>query len=288
MIIEHIGYGYDYDTEKNILIGKTEISNYGFFSTFTLLLTAIMITYKRFHKLPEDIDGTNLLRNLCRENGYDMYKHFFHINKESVIDLEYNMPVPFTNDDQHTVYEEKYTKYYCEFYKKYFNLNENVVNKINFMKEKYNIDSENTVSIVYRGTDKWTDFGGFNHISPGLYLRLAREIKENNPGIDVLIQSESSSVNRIFRESIGAKEISETLTSKIDGTPIFLYLQENKLEWAEYYVACVMLHSKSKILVTYTGNTSFFLYLNRGTTKNMYQEPTFKTNDNKEFFIHEN
>jgi len=287
MIVERIGYGYDYDTVKNLLIGREDIGGYGFFSTFTLMLTAIMLTYKKFKKVPVDIDGSNLLRHLCSENGYDMYKHFFHIDKNVLIDLEYEMPVPFTNDDQHTIYQEKYSKYYSKFYEKFFSLNENILKKIEEIKTKYDINSENTLSIVYRGTDKWTDFGGFNHISPGMYLRLSREIKESNENIDVIIQSESDFVNNIFYSSLGAKYITETLTSKVDGTPLFLYLNENKLEWSEYYVASIIIHSKSKFLITYTGNSSFFLYLNRGTTKNMYQEITFTKNDYNEFFSYE-
>jgi hypothetical protein len=287
MIIERVGYGYDYDTVKNILIGRKDIEGYGFFSTFTLLLSAIMYTYKKFKKIPNDIDGRNLLRNLCSQEGYDMYKHFFHIDKDFVINLEHEMPVPFTNDDQHTIYEEKYSKYYCEFYKKFFSLNHNISEKIEKIVKKYNINSDNTLSVVYRGTDKWTDFGGFNHVSPGIYLKLAREIKENNPNINVLIQSESDFINNVFHSSLGANHITETLTSKVDGTPLFLYLNENKLEWAEYYVACIMIHSKSKFLITYTGNSSFFLYLNRGTTKNMYQEITFTKNNYDDFFVYE-
>lgn len=285
MIHEHITYGYDYDTEKNILYGRKEISDYGFFSTFTLLITALMGTYNKYKKLPVDIDGTKLLRHLCKEDGYDMYKHFFHINSDVNIDFDTPMPVPYTNDDQHTVYRNEDVVYYSSFYKKYFNINKNISDKIDFILDKYKIDSENTISIVYRGTDKWTDFGGFNHISPGLYFRIAKELREKNPNMKILIQSESESVNRIFHQGLGSIQIEETLTSKIDGIPIFLYLENEKLNWAEYYVAALMIHSKSKILITYTGNSSFFLFLNRGTTENMYQEITFTKNNFEDFFV---
>jgi hypothetical protein len=288
MIHENIMYGYDYDYDNNILIGRNEISNYGFFSTFTLLITAIMGTYNKYKKLPHDIDGRKLLRNLSQDPNKDMYKHFFHIKEDVDIEFDTPMPVPYTNDDQHTVYSEKYINYYVKFFLKYFEINDNIKNKINELVEKYSIIPENTISVIYRGTDKWTDMGGFNHISPALYMRLTKKLKEETPQYDVFIQSESSGINKVFNEAFGSKSIQETLVSTKDGLPLFLHLDKNKLEWSEYYVASLIIHSKSKILITYTGNSSFFVYLSRGTTKNMYQEITFTKNNYEDFFVKNN
>jgi hypothetical protein len=83
---------------------------------------------------------------------------------------------------------------------------------------------------------------------------------------------------------LGSKVINETLVSNRDDYPLFLHLQENKLEWSENYVAALFLHSKSKYLITYTGNSAFFLYLSRGTTNNLYQEITFTNNNYDDFF----
>lgn len=288
MIDENITYGYDYDLDNNILIGRSDISNYGFFSTFTLLITALMGTYNKYKKLPSDIDGKKLLRHLSSDPTKDMYKHFFHINQTTDINFETPMPVPFTNDDQHTVYSEKNINYYSKFFSRYFEINENIKNKVDELLKKYSIDSENTISIIYRSTDKWTDMGGFNHISPALYMRLTRKLKEENPHYKVFIQSESTGINRVFHEAFGANSIAETLTSSREDLPLFLHLKENKIEWAEYYVASLIVHSKSKILITYTGNSSFFTYLSRGTTNGMYQEITFTKNNYEDFFVKNN
>ena len=129
--------------------------------------------------------------------------------------------------------------------------------------------------------------GGFNYISPALYLRLTRKLKEENPDFEVLIQSESDGINTIFHQAFGSTFIEETLTSKKDGLPIFLHLDENKMEWSENYVAALLVHSKSNKLITYTGNSAFFVYLCRGTTKGMYQEKTFMNNNFDDFFTKE-
>lgn len=281
-------YGYDYDIENNIIIGRKDISNYGFFSTFTLLITAIMGVYNRYKKIPIDIDGTNLLRHLSKDPEKDMYKHFFHIDTNVNINFETPMPVPICNDDQHTLYSESNIQFYKEFYKRFFNPNTNILDKIKLIQEKYLYDPEKSISVIYRSTDKWTDMGGFNHISPALYFRQTRKLKEENPDYTVLIQSESDGINLMFHQAFGATFIQETLTSNNDGLPLFLHLEENKLDWAENYVAALLVHSKSKKLITYTGNSAFFIYLSRGTTKGMYQEKTFMNNNFEDFFTTEN
>lgn len=284
MIHENIMYGYDYNTETGELVGREYIGNYGFFSTFTLLLSAIMGTYNHYGELVKSIDGRKLLNNLNKDESYDMYSHFFHIDESVEINFDRPMPVPLTNDDQHSVYRESYANHYCSFFKRYFNLNDNIQSKIEGFKTKYNIVSENTISVVYRSTDKWTDMGGFNHVSPALYFRLTKELRTQNPNFNIFIQSESKGINRVFREGVNANFIEETLVSDREDLPVFLHLKEDKLEWSENYVAALFLHSKSKYLITYTGNSAFFLYLSRGTTNNLYQEITFTNNNFDDFF----
>jgi hypothetical protein len=285
MIYEHdkISFGYDYDNEKNILIGRNDIKDAGFFSTFTLMICAIMTVYEKFHRLPDDIDGTSLLKQLDKNGGYDMYHHFFNMNKTINIPFD-SFPFKPDPNEHHTIYTEEKIKYFKPFFDRYFNLNDNVISKIHFLKEKYKIESEKTISIIYRDTDKWIDFGGFNYVSAGPYMRIGREILTNNPDYRVLIQTENDGVKHHMGNGIRATFIDETLTSETSISPIFNHYKGNKMEWSEYYVAALWIHSKSNYLITYTGNSAFFLYLNRGTTKNMIQEITFTKNYN-DFFI---
>lgn len=281
---EEIGYGYDYDLTNNILIGNSKIAEYGFFSTFSLMFIALLNVYRKYNKSVNDIDGRFLLKHIKGEIP-DMYKHFFSIDSEFQINFDSKkIDFPIDQNEHHTIYSEKKIFFYNQIFKKYFKLTPNIEYKIKFLTEKYNIISENSVSVVYRDTDKWTDFGGFNHISPAFYCRIARNIKTETPDIQVLIQTENEGVKKFLMEGLGAKSIEETLTSD-KSIPLFLYLKEKKLEWAEYYVASLWIHAKSKYLITYTGNSGFFLYLIRGTTKNLYQEITFTKNNEMEFFV---
>jgi hypothetical protein len=289
MIHENILYGYDYDSEKNILIGREDIKDYGFFSTFTLMITSLMVVYKKFKITPIEIDGKFLLRKLKQESDIDMYHYFFHIDESVNINFDEELPVPFSPDDQHTIYSEKYIKYYQQFFKKYFNVNDNIQNKIKILQEKYNVNQENTISVIYRDSDKWTDMGGFNYISAGAYLRKCRELFEadgNRPKI--LIQSENTGVIKTFGEAFDTSFFNETsLGNSSEIYPPIPIDDDKKLEWSEYYVASLWIHSKCKYVITYTGNSAFFVYLNRGTTNNLIQEITF-IKDYNEFFVKNN
>ena len=107
MIHENITYGYDYNTETGELVGRTDISNYGFFSTFTLLITAIMAVYNHYGELVKSINGNNLLKHLNTDYSYDMYSHFFHIDENAFVSTNANAFVStdvnaFVNDDENT------------------------------------------------------------------------------------------------------------------------------------------------------------------------------------------
>jgi hypothetical protein len=290
MIDENILYGYDYDVVNNTLIGRPDIKDYGFFSTFTLMLTSLMVVYKKYKKTPSKIDGNNLLRKLKNDSDTDMYHHFFHIDEELDINFDdIEIPVPFSPDDQHTIYSEKYSKYYNVFFKKYFNVNQNIQDKIDELTKKYDVDLDNSISVIYRDSDKWTDMGGFNYISAGGYFRKCKEIFENDGNRPkVLIQSENTGVISTFHQAFGSTFFTETSLGNSSEIYPPIPLDDNKkIEWSEYYIASLWVHSKCKYVITYTGNSGFFIYLNRGTTKNLTQEITFTKNYN-EFFVTNN
>ena len=286
MIHENIGYGYKFDDETKTIIGGEHIKDYGFFSTFTLMLVSIINVYKDLDMIVENVDGRNLLKHLRQDEDIDMFHHFFNINKDYVNDIDKSQIHKDLNlNEQHTIYKEENIKTFKPFFEKYFNLNDRVVGVIDNLKSKYGVDSEKSISVIYRDSDKWTDLGGFNYISPAFYFRIAKKLKTENPDYKVLIQTENPGIKRVFREAFQATSIDETLTSVTGEYPTFLTLRENKLNWADAYVAALWIHSKSKYLITYTGNSGFFVYLSRGTTKNMYQEITFTKNDENEFFV---
>lgn len=290
MIHPNVLYGFDYDDESNTLIAKDWIKDYGFFSTFTLMITSLMAVYKKFGVLVENIDSRNALHLLKRDVplDYDIYSHFFKIKKDVVLPQDFDMSkFDFGPNQHHTIYKESHLKYFLPFVQKYFSLSDNTKRKCEEFKAKYNLHSEKIISVVFRGTDKWTDMGGFNCVSAAAYLRLAGEIKTENPECTMVIQTEDVIVKKYFEQKYKAIFLQETRTAQTNATAPLLHFNDNILEWATNYTAALFLHSQSKYLVTYTGNSAFFLYLLRGSTKNLYQEKTFQMS-HTDFFISNN
>ena len=155
--------------------------------------------------------------------------------------------------------------------------------------KKYQVDITNSISIIYRDSDKWTDMGGFNYISAGGYFRKCNSII--NSEVDrpkVIIQSENQGVIKTFEQAFGSVFFTETsLGNSSEIYPPIPIDDHRKLEWSEYYIASLWILSKCKHVITYTGNSSFFVYLNRGTTKNLTQEITF-TKNFEDFFVTNN
>ena len=103
-----------------------------------------MTVYKIFNRFPADIDGKDILSKLNLNHDIsDMYHHFFNINEKIEINFDEELPVPTTPEEHHTIYAEKNIKYFKPFFNRYFNLNNNIHNKIEFLKSKYNVNSDN-------------------------------------------------------------------------------------------------------------------------------------------------
>lgn len=285
MIHKNISYGYDFDQETNTLVANSHIENYGFFSTFTLMLSAIINTYRIYNVLP-NIDGSNILRNLQQEDGKDMYSCFFETDHSVEINVDKNLleTVSIYPDMHHDIYNQKNLDYILPFFKRYFKINHVVEWKLNQLIGKYNVKSDDSLSVIIRGTDKWTDFGGIVTIGPGAYVRIAEQLVKENPGTKVLLQTEHGDVVNVCQHKFPMTFFEETKTTTSSSIPIFFSDIENKLDWAEWYVAALWLHARSKYVVTYSGNSAFFVCLARGSTQNFYQDISFKIPP-EEFFI---
>jgi len=274
MIHEHVSYGYDYNDETNTLTANPAIGHYGFFSTFTLLFTSIIATYKKFNKLPQ-IDGRNILKHLNTDENKDMYRHFFETDESVQISFGDELKI-YHPDIHQMIYADDDAKYFKPFFDRYFKLNHHINWKLNRLIEQYSVDSKNSISLIIRGSDKWTDFGGIATAGPGAFIRMAEKLVQENPGSKVLLQTEHDDIINFCRHKFPMSVFEETKTTTNPSVPIFLTNVENKLDWAEWYVAALWLHARSKYVITYSGNSALFVFLVRGSTQNLYQEIAFK------------
>ena len=186
-------------------------------------------------------------------------------------------------DNHHIIYSDEGLKKLQPFFKKYFSLNEETNNVKLSLEDKYDIKDRHRISTIYRGSDKWTDFGGFNSLGPAAYLRLTEKIFEADKTLKVLIQTEDKRVSTWFCNRFHGKFIEETDIGDVEHNrdPI---PKEDKLIWLRNYVASLYIHGESEHVVTYTGNSGYFIALIKGGTENLHQEITF-TKGHEDFFV---
>lgn len=268
-------FGYYYYPEENKIESMDIIKNYGLFSTFTLLLSTITIVHRDYKVLPNKFDLSNALYKFKEDKSIDIYKMLFKTDDNVKIDdIE-----PMGPNHHHEIYTDEKIKKLYPYIRRYFNLSDEVCEIKNKLIEKYELKDKEFLSVIYRGTDQFTDRGGFISVNCSAYEKLAKNIISNIEPKDrnILIQSEEPRVVNYFRNSLGAKFIEETDIGQIgnNDSPIPL---KNVETWIKYYVASIHIHSKSKTLITYTGNSGFFTTLFRGSMENVYQETTFKLN----------
>tara|TARA_R110000803_G_scaffold210726_2_gene283435 strand:- start:298 stop:1146 length:849 start_codon:yes stop_codon:yes gene_type:complete len=272
-------FGYYYYPDENKVEASSKISEYGLFSTFTLLLAAITIIHRDYKKLPSKFNLKKAMMMFKTDKDEDLYKTLFKIDET----VEILNITPTGADSHHEVYSEERITGLYPYIKRYFSLSDEVEDIKEKLKKKYDIVDKDYISIIYRGTDHFTDRGGMMSVNCAAYKQIVKQLITPIPIEDrnVLIQSEEPRVRDFFND-YGAKFINETCIGKVGDLdkPI---PKENKDLWIKNYIAAIYIHSQSKNLLTYTGNSGFFATAFRGTTKGVYQETTFKMD--KELFF---
>ena len=137
------------------------------------------------------------------------------------------------------------------------------------IKEKYNIDFENTAFIYFRGTDKKTELHGAEAED---YLNQLNPILKSNPGLKVLLQTDdlqfSQTFQSLFKESL--EVLNELpLLAGMDG--FHNVVSENKFNSSIDFFAIVLLMSQCKYIVFNTSNVSFWATLYRGHADGVIQ-----------------
>jgi len=277
------GFGFYYYPDENRLEPIEGANSWGLFSTFNILLSNITLVHRSYSKLPEKIDLKNGLSNFKSNKENDLYGKLFKI------DDSINIPQPYTcgPDEHHTLYTDKLVKGLQPYIKKYFNLSDELVEIKNKLLRKYNLLNQDYISVIFRGTDQFTDRGGRISVNCVPYDRIAKSLITDIPEEDrrLIIQSEEPRVVNHFKHLLGAMHIEETDIGTIG--PLGLPIPTSNLdEWVKYYVVSIYIHSQAKSLITYTGNSGFFATLFRGNLNGVYQESAFTLEP--EFFFKKN
>ena len=255
---------------KNLILKIKHNKTAGFFSNCSVRLAKIIDFFNSENKLPEHIDSSKQFRNY-KENvddqKEDLAKYFFEENqtKEVFLRCDYSVAIQF--QDYKKINFDKITP----FVRTFFSPSIIIRNVIETLEKKYTIDHDNTCSVYYRGNDKASETGLAEYEQ---FFNKADEILQKNPHIKFLIQTDELEFSEAFKQrfpnSFWFDELS--MINHDSNSSVHHSLPRNKRkEHASYFLAAILIMSKTKHIITYSGNCGLWTVLYRGHSENVYQ-----------------
>lgn len=243
----------------------------GFFSNCTVLLTQIIKFFVKNKKLPSSIDSSSQFCNYKKnENDIkeDLTKYFFEEQTTFESDFE---ECHFNVNAQFQKYKDINFKSIIPYVYRFFSPSKIVKDIIQTLEEKYTLDYENLCSVYYRGNDKTTETLIADYKE---FFKKAEEILQKNCNLRFLIQTDEIEFCTEFKKKFPNSLFFEEL-SMINHDPSssihYSIPRGNRKEHASYFLAAIIIVSKTKHVITYSGNCGLWAILYRGNAKNVHQ-----------------
>lgn len=246
--------------------------NAGFFSCCSVRLHELIKFFNHHKREPANLDIKHQFsgyRINPADINEDVNSLFFKLpdNEEILFKREV--------DYDHGYQFEPYSKFDFEgimpFIKKYFTPSGAVLEFINQIKQKYNINFETTIGVYYRGNDKCTETGIGAYEE---YFNKCDEVVRQNPNAVFLVQTDELEFRDLFSFKFKNSFFVEELPVASKNTSIAMH---NLLESHDRpklgirILGITYLLSKSKCLITHSGNCGEWAIFYRGNTDNVYQ-----------------
>ena len=245
--------------------------NSGFFSCCSIKLFDIVEFLRITNKYPKSVDSSQMFsiykNNKNRDISYDYFENYNNIKVKKMkimSELCFN-PLINTGNYSHIDYEKL-----NPIIKKYFYPSKRVLEKVNFLKNKYSIITDNCIAVYYRGTDKRkeTTIGSFDDFFYGI-----KKVIDQNQTKSIIIQSDALDfIDFIKKKNLrNTIFISENVCSRTnlgihnEQTPSQNYNQMFNL------FATFLILSDCKYIVCNSGNCSLWMMLFRGNNNNTLQ-----------------
>jgi hypothetical protein len=263
-----------YKVENNNIIIHTNTG--GFFSCSSIRLEAIIDYYNKNKKVPDSIDSTIQYDyyKINTDRNIDVSTHYFI--KDTYENIEINDIIEYSNNDQFKKYNSINYNLICPFIRKYFSPSDQIKIIINTIEKQYDIENSNYNNICvifFRGNDKAleTTLPSYNE-----YIMKARLIKENNPSIKFLVQSdETEFINCMTKEfkdnTIVFTDYIRHINNKITSVDNVFYNLNNT--YSKYFLAIIIIMSKCKYIICNTGNCSIWIMFYRENSNDIIQLP---------------
>lgn len=277
---ELIGYEY---TELNKMVMYPEkyskimkvlktTHNAGFFSCCSIRLIDIMIYFNDHQGLPDIVDSSQQFGHYKSYVMENLIPYYFMDKPD--IEIPYNGRVDITLERQEPQFSSYHNIRFDDikpFIYKFFTPSIHVGDYAYMLREKYNIDYNNTCAVFYRGNDKYKE----TKIAPYReFIEKAREVYNTNPGIVFLVQPDEGDFLRAFYKEFPNNTIhyEETpYTDNRESCMVFELPQADRKEYGLRYFAAVYTLSQCKHLITHSGNGGNWAVFYRGHSDNVHQ-----------------
>lgn len=242
--------------------------NCGFYSNQFQVFCSLL-TLMEHGIIPDRIDYSMGYKHFKKNPDQDIYPLFHKINQNQSIDLYRKIDLPDANKFQKYLYN---FEIYNQITSRFFSPSDIISDRVQFLSEKYKIDYSNTISVLYRGTDKGTEL---KIASPENYLSVTKKLLKDNSDFKVLLQTDQTQVIEYFYSELGDKLIVFEETPSTTSNRVIWSLMEEKgedsIDWAQWFDAALRCVSKCKCVVNHTGNVGIFMNLYRGNIEEVYQ-----------------
>jgi hypothetical protein len=240
----------------------------GFFSNCSVTLWALTKIYPSERFVGVNWPSQDNYRD-SDQAGENLFNLYFEPNTNA--DTRKLSHLPPVN--HHGIYADMPFEHLNPYIQSYFAPSDIVRKKQNELIEKYKIDYEKTVGLVYRGTDKWTEVGT---IPPRFYIMEAERLVAKHPDLRILVQTDQEQVRNQCASYFGehAFYIDEMpVTSSLTG--LHTMSQESRkisnFEFGVTLLAVFNLIANCRYVVSHTGNVGLWVYLYRGKAEGMCQ-----------------
>jgi len=217
-----------------------------------------------------DIDFSQSHLAWKTEKDYDLYPYIFKKAENPILNSRTEWRGLSDKPFHHAHYRDLDFSRLNIITQSYFSPSDIVDQKRKEIFRKYRIDLKNSVAVVYRGTDKYTEV---TLASPETYVKLAQRLLRKEPALMVVIQTDQLQVWKLFKDTFKDRVVALEEVPMTEGTtPIHLTVQSNdRLKFAVNLDATVRVLSQCKYVINHTGNLGCFLALYRQSSQNMYQ-----------------
>ena len=253
-------------SNKNILSINRQCGA-GLFSNFTTLLWDIIECRSKELRVDQLSAGIGME---CYKDQEDDDPIAELLRKPALGRNFFDLPI-IEKPDYHGNYSEINIVSILPYLDYFFKPSPRVLQRLNDLIIKHNLWIAEVDCICYRGTDKWTELPRIDPESfcENYYKACERFVLDARP---ILIQTDELKIRNHFLNVY--RDIAfylDEMPVVNGGLAVHLYKFENRLDFAILLFAVNLLISKTRLLVTHTGNMAFWQVLLRGNHKKLIQ-----------------